>query len=162
METAVPSAAGDVRDGACYNRPMDRLADDVAAYLRRRNMRVTDARRHIVAVALSMQGHFTADELFDAARKRGTRVSRASVYRTLALLCDGKFLESREFQRGQLSYEVMVDADHHDHLICTGCDRIVEFECEEIERLQDAVAAQHGFVLDHHSLRLFGRCADCR
>ncbi len=134
----------------------------VIRYLRSRGLRSTDARRRIVEVLLDTDDHFTADDLLDRLRARGHRVSRASVYRTLALLCEGEFVESREFQRGQLMYEVMVGQHHHDHLICSRCGRIVEFENEAIEALQRQVAEAHGFELVSHSLRLFGRCPDCR
>jgi Fur family ferric uptake transcriptional regulator len=135
--------------------------DRIMRYLRGRGLRSTDARRKIVEVVLDTDDHFTAEDLLDRIKDRGYRVSRASVYRTLSLLCDGGFVESREFQRGQTMYELMVGQNHHDHLICTQCDRIVEFENDAIERLQEEVAAQHGFRLDHHSLRLFGTCPAC-
>lgn len=134
----------------------------IMRYLRGRGLRSTDARRKIVEVVLDTDDHFTAEDLLDRIRGRGYRVSRASVYRTLSLLCEGGFVESREFQRGQLMYERMFGQEHHDHLICTKCDRIVEFENDEIERLQEEVASAHGFRLESHSLRLFGRCPDCR
>lgn len=140
---------------------MRETVNDVHGYLRKQGLRVTAARQQIVETTLELSGHFTADDLLAAVRARGHRASRASVYRTLALLVEGEFLESREFQRGQLSYEVMVGQLHHDHLICNACGRIVEFECPEIERLQEQMATQHGFTLDSHSLRLFGRCSDC-
>jgi len=134
----------------------------IMRYLRGRGLRSTDARRKIVEVVLDTDDHFTAEDLLDRIRDRGYRVSRASVYRTLSLLCEGGFVESREFQRGQLMYERMFGQEHHDHLICTQCNRIVEFENDDIERLQEEVATAHGFRLESHSLRLFGLCPDCR
>ena len=136
--------------------------DRIIRYLRGRGLRSTDARRKILEVVLETDHHFTAEDLLDLIKERGHRVSRASVYRTLSLLCEGGFVESREFQRGQMMYEVMVGQHHHDHLICTGCDRIVEFENDDIEQIQERVAEKNGFLLQSHSLRLFGRCPDCR
>ncbi len=141
---------------------MHEAVAEVTEFLRDRGLRVTAARGQIIETVLELGGHFSADELLAAVSARGHRASRASVYRTLALLVDGGFVESREFQRGQLAYEVMVGHVHHDHLICNACGRIVEFENDEIEQLQDDVAEAHGFTLESHSLRLFGRCADCR
>lgn len=140
---------------------MAKTLDDVRDYLRARGLRSTDARRKILETVFGGDGHFTADELLDRLRRRGERVSRASVYRTLALLVEGGFVETREFQRGQMMYEAMLDQHHHDHLICTGCGRIVEFENDEIEALQTAEARRHGFRLEHHSLRLYGVCSAC-
>jgi Fur family ferric uptake transcriptional regulator len=135
--------------------------DDVRRYLREKGFRSTDARRKILDTVFGGTGHFTADELLDVLRGRGERVSRASVDRTLALLVEGGFVETREFQRGQTMYEAVLGRHHHDHLICTSCGKIVEFENDAIESLQERVASEHGFRLEHHSLRLFGRCASC-
>ena len=135
--------------------------EPVQQYLASRGLRHTTARRKILDAVFGSHEHFTADGLLEKMRRRGERVSRASVYRTLSLLCDGGFVESREFQRGQMMYESMLGQHHHDHLICTGCGHIIEFENEEIERLQEATAKQHRFVIEHHSLRIYGKCAKC-
>ncbi|MCG3133491.1 MAG: Ferric uptake regulation protein [Planctomycetes bacterium] len=135
--------------------------EKVHGYLRGRGLRRTDARRSIVDGALRADGHYTADELLEKLRASGERVSRASVYRTLALLVEGGFVETREFRRGQTMFEPVLGRHHHDHLICTGCGAIVEFENDEIERLQEETARKHGFRLERHSLRLYGRCATC-
>ena len=141
---------------------MSEGVDRVIQFLRSQGLRSTDARRKIVEVVFDADDHFTVDDLIDRIRERGHRVSRASVYRTLALLCEGSFVESREFHSGQLMYERMDGAHHHDHLICDECAKIVEFENDEIEDLQEAEATKHGFVLLRHSLRLYGVCSDCR
>ncbi len=133
----------------------------VEQYLRSRGLRHTAARRKILDSVFGSHEHFTADGLLDRMRRRGERVSRASVYRTLSLLCDGGFVESREFQRGQMMYESMLGQHHHDHLICTGCGHIIEFENDEIERLQEATAKLHRFAIEHHSLRIYGKCSKC-
>src|SRR5262245_60823387 len=133
----------------------------VVEYLKSRGLRRTGARRTILDAVFGSHEHFTADGLLDKMRRRGERVSRASVYRTLSLLCEGGFVESREFQRGHLMYESMLGQHHHDHLICTGCGHIIEFENDEIERLQDETARAHRFTMEHHSLRIYGKCAKC-
>ena len=140
---------------------MAHTLDDVHTYLRDNGLRNTQARRTILDAVFGEGGHFTAEELLDRLRAHGGKVSRASVYRTLGLLVEGRFVETREFRRGQMMYEPVLGRHHHDHLICTGCGRIVEFENEDIEVLQHAVAKAHGFTLEHHSLRLYGRCARC-
>ena len=133
----------------------------VEHYLASRGLRHTQARRKILDAVFGSHEHFTADGLLDKMRRRGERVSRASVYRTLSLLCDGGFVESREFQRGHLMCESMLGQHHHDHLICTGCGHIIEFENDEIERLQLETARRHRFTMEHHSLRIYGKCANC-
>ena len=136
--------------------------EPVEQYLASRGLRHTSARRKILDAVFGSHEHFTAEGLLEKMRRRGERVSRASVYRTLTLLCDGGFVESREFQRGQMKYESMLGQHHHDHLICTGCGQIIEFENEEIERLQEESARKHQFTIEHHSLRIYGKCRKCK
>ena len=93
--------------------------------------------------------------------EEGPKVSRATVYRTIALLVEGGFVESLDTGTGELLYEHTLGHRHHDHLVCEGCGRIEEFFDERIERLQEEVAASKGFELVSHSMRLFGRCASC-
>ena len=133
----------------------------IEQYLASRGLRHTSARRKILDAVFGSHEHFTAEGLLEKMRRRGERVSRASVYRTLTLLCDGGFVESREFQRGQMMYESMLGQHHHDHLICTGCGQIIEFENDEIERLQEESARKHEFKIEHHSLRIYGKCVKC-
>lgn len=140
---------------------MKEAIDQVERHLQAKGLRRTGARRKILETVFEGAGHFTAEDLLDRMRSNELRVSRASVYRTLSLLVDGGWVETREFKRGQLMYECMLGHRHHDHLICNGCGRIVEFENEDIERLQVETAARHGFSLESHSLRLFGRCSVC-
>ena len=147
---------------ATTNAHMEEAAlEHVHRFLRSRELRRTAARRKIVESVFAQPTHFTAEDLLERIRTEGERVSRASVYRTLGLLVEGGFVETREFMRGQLMYEPVLGRHHHDHLICVGCKTIVEFENEEIERLQAECATSHGFTLENHSLRLYGRCAAC-
>jgi Fur family transcriptional regulator, ferric uptake regulator len=94
-------------------------------------------------------------------RREDPRVSLATVYRTMKLLAECGLAVPREFGDGQTRYEPG-RRGHHDHLICTGCGTIVEFENERIEELQMRVARRHGFVIDSHKLEMYGRCPACR
>ena len=91
-----------------------------------------------------------------------TTIGAATVYRTMKILTDAGLASARHFEGGQTRYEAALDRHHHDHLICTGCSRIIEFENEQIEELQDRVADEHGFRVTHHKLELYGLCRDCQ
>jgi Fur family ferric uptake transcriptional regulator len=82
------------------------------------------------------------------------------VYRTLKLFVEAGVASEWSFRDGVSRYEVR--RPHHDHLICTGCDAIVEFENDEIEQLQEQVAKRLGFKLTAHRLELYGLCRNCR
>lgn len=69
--------------------------------------------------------------------------------------------KERDFGAGQALYEVTNQGQHHDHLICTECGEIIEFEDERIEELQSKVAKEHNFTIRDHRLEIYGRCAKC-
>jgi len=131
------------------------------AYLRERGLRVTRPRMEILELAWSTHRHFSAEELWGWVRERSSTTSRATVYRTLALLVEGGFLAPLDDRSGQMLYEHILGHSHHDHMICLGCGRILEFRNEAIEELQEEVAREHGFHLTGHTLTLEGYCRSC-
>ena len=132
-------------------------------FLRKRELKLTPQRQRIFERAFETHDHFSAEEFYGWLRdEEGSRVSRATVYRTLSLLVEGRFLEPLDTGRGELLYEHVLGHRHHDHIVCEECGRIEEFFEERIERLQEEVASKKGFELRHHSMRLFGLCPTCR
>jgi len=129
-------------------------------YIAEKGLKQTRQRNLIVDTFFSAGGHLNVEELLALVRQQDARVSAATVYRTMKLLTECGLAQPRHFGDGQTRYETA--GDHHDHLICTGCGLIVEFENDEIEQLQLAVARKHGFRVTHHKMELYGRCADCR
>ncbi len=130
-------------------------------FLRTRALRMTSQRREILLLAWGTHEHFTAEEMYAWVRARDASVSRATVYRTLSLLVEGGFLATIDRGHGQTLYEHILGHSHHDHMLCLGCGKIIEFRCEEIERRQREIAARQHFRIDRHTLRLEGRCARC-
>ena len=140
------------------------VSKEMQAYreaLAARGQSVTRQRLRLGELVFSTHGHFTAEDLVGMAKKAGIRVGRVTVYRTLGLLVDAGLVEERPFERGRMHYEHIIGHRHHDHMVCVGCGRIIEFENEAIEREQQAAAAKHGFAILHHSHTLFGHCKGC-
>lgn len=130
--------------------------------LARRELRLTPARAAIVEAALARQGHFRIEALVEDLRRRGIRGSKATVYRALPLLTEAGILQEAVVKGDERTYEAAVGRRHHDHLVCNGCGKVVEFEYPAIEILQREVASRHGFELEGHHLQLAGRCPACR
>jgi Fur family ferric uptake transcriptional regulator len=131
-------------------------------FLRGRGLKLTTQRRRCLDRAFATHEHFSAERLYLWLKEEtGASVSRATVYRTLSLLVEGGFLATIERGHGQTLYEHILGHSHHDHMVCVTCGRILEFRSEEIERLQDEVAARHHFRLLRHTLRLEGECSRC-
>jgi len=132
------------------------------AFLQERSLKLTAQRERIFERAFATHEHFSAETLFLWLREeKGPPVSRATVYRTLALLVEGNFLESLDTGKGELVYEHVLGHRHHDHMVCVDCGRIEEFVDERIEQLQVEACERKGFRLLDHDLRLFGTCAAC-
>ena len=129
-------------------------------FLDKKDLKLTSQRRTILHQAMR-DGHFSAEELLKFSKKEDSTVSKATVYRTLALLKEAKVLEEQDFGDGKKLYERAQGRKHHDHLICIKCGKILEFENDAIERLQDAQAKKNNFRIVYHSLKLFGFCQNC-
>jgi Fur family transcriptional regulator, ferric uptake regulator len=132
------------------------------ALLVARGLRLTSARRAIVEAVLGRAGHFAIEELVADLRARGLPASKATVYRSLPLLTEAGILSSAVLGGDERIYERAVGREHHDHLVCRGCGKVVEFEYEAIEVLQRELAGRYGFTLEGHLHQLIGRCADCQ
>jgi Fur family ferric uptake transcriptional regulator len=141
---------------------LEEALERLAAILASRGLRLTKARRAIVEATLARVGHFPIEELVRDLRRRGIRGSKATVYRALPLLTEAGLLQPAVFESDSRRYEAAFGKEHHDHLVCRGCGKVVEFELEAFEELQREVAARHGFTLEAHHHQLFGRCTTCR
>lgn len=126
-----------------------------------RRLKNTKQRDLIATIALRAEGHIGVEEIFRVARKKDPKVGFSTVYRTMKLLKECGLVIERHFGDGVTRYEPLRDGEHHDHLICTSCGDIVEFEDESIEERQLAVALRHGFVVQSHKHEIYGLCPRC-
>ncbi len=128
--------------------------------LSRRGLKFTRVRRLLFDEVLKKRKHFDAGTWYRNLRRRGLPVSRDTVFRTIPLFLEAGILQ-KSVGEGRGEYFERVDS-HHDHLICVGCRKVVEFASGEIESLQDRVAKKKGFELLFHDHKLFGHCRKCR
>lgn len=132
-------------------------------YMRSRGMKVTRQREVILEGFMGLGKHVGVEELLTVARGKSPSIGHATVYRTMKLLVEAGIADERRFSTGVTLYEPRHGVGHHhDHLICTVCERIVEFENDEIEDLQEQVAEENGFRLTHHKMELYGICGTCQ
>lgn len=132
-------------------------------FLKDRGLKLTQQRLTILERALDVDKHFSAEELFEMLRADKQRISKATVYRTLALLVDAHLLDTHDFERGHQVYERAARGKaHHDHLICISCDTVLEFHNEVIEQQQEQVAARFDFRMVSHTHQIYGICGRCQ
>ena len=128
-----------------------------------RGKRITQQRRILVEQIAKRHEHFDADQLLvDLSRNQaGRKVSRPTVYRTLAELVDAGLLRTMTL-KGRAVYEHDYGYPQHDHLYCQECHKLIEFSSEDLVRLREAVGREHQFRVTGHRLIITGVCAECR
>ena len=130
-------------------------------FLVRKRLKLTRQRQAVVDLIFSDSGHFEAEALVERLKIGRTRVSRATVYRTLELLRECQLVEKLDFGTPRSFYEHVPPGEHHDHLICTRCGNVIEFHNDRLEALQSEICSNFGFQDSYHSLRIFGLCSKC-
>jgi Fur family ferric uptake transcriptional regulator len=141
---------------------LKQAADQLTKYLAGQGLKSTGQRDTILKIFVSAGRHVSAEELYALVKKSHAGIGFATVYRTLKLLAEAGMAEERRFEDGFTRYEFKATERHHDHLICTRCGVIVEFENEQIESLQQEVAKKNGFDVGSHKLEIYGLCSSCR
>jgi Fur family ferric uptake transcriptional regulator len=131
------------------------------AYLRSKKLKLTGERMEILAAVFQKNAHFDAEELHGELKHHGRDISRATVYRTLDLLVQCGLVRKSSLGSSHANYEAAHEDEHHDHLICLNCNRVIEFYRPDLERLQEEICQERQFKPLHHSLQIFGLCANC-
>jgi Fur family ferric uptake transcriptional regulator len=140
---------------------LDHFRELLQSHMERRGLRSTDQRKLIVETFFKSPNHISIEELLAQVRQQDPKVGYATVYRTLKLLAECGVALERKFGDGLTRYELADEASHHDHLICTSCSKIIEFEEPKIEELQEKIATRYGFELLSHKHEMYGTCAEC-
>ena len=131
-------------------------------HIQKAGLKRTAQRDLILDVFLRTEEHLSSEDLYRLVQKEDRSIGQTTVYRTLKLLTDAGLAREVRFGDGRTRYEHNYKHQHHDHMICTECGKLIEFFSAELEAIQDAMAAKYRFEPTNHSLRIFGICVDCR
>ena len=131
------------------------MSDTIEQKCLAKGVKLTDQRKIIAKVMSESSDHPDVDELYNRVSKLDSKISIATVYRTVKLFEESGILTKHEFKGDKARYEELNEG-HHDHLIDMKSGRVVEFQNEEIEELQDKIAKAHGMKLVGHRLELYG------
>jgi Fur family ferric uptake transcriptional regulator len=132
------------------------------AHIQKKGLKRTAQRELILDVFLRTEEHLSSEDLYRLVHKEDSSVGQTTVYRTLKLLAEAGLAREVRFGDGMTHYEHNYKHQHHDHMICSSCGKIIEFFSAELEAIQDAMAAKHKFEVQQHLLRIIGLCAECR
>ena len=127
-------------------------------YLQTNGMNLTQQRLMLLEILIDRQEHVTVDELLRLAQVNYPNLGLSTVYRTVKLFVNAGLATEHHFEDGVSRFEYALEEEHHDHLICQTCGHIFEFENEEIEALQEKIAAEYGLRISAHKLNIYGNC----
>jgi len=150
-------------DGSAVMKVQPKKVDGLLReFLEKHSLRYTPERKTILQEVCSMRSHFEADALYLRLRQQGsTRISRATVYRTLPLLEESGIIRRIVFNDKHTYYEVVYEHLHHEHFICLGCGKVIEFYNQSFEDSLDGIAREHAFTPVDHKLEIRGYCKQC-
>jgi len=137
-------------------------AEILREFLKKGKNRITPERFEVMDSALDYDGHFGADDLYVIMKNQKSRVSRATVYKTLELLVQCDLLSKRNFGDNMTRYESSFKRQSHDHLICMDCGRIVEFTNTSLENIPQKLSKSLGFNFENYSFNIFARCRNIK
>jgi Fur family ferric uptake transcriptional regulator len=124
-------------------------------------LKVTSPRLKILALfETHPKKHFTADEIFHELQTQGEEIGVATVYRVLTQFHEAGLLTRHQFETDRYTFELDT-GEHHDHLVCVQCHRLIEFVDPLLEARQQSIAKQHQFHMTDHRLHIFGVCQPC-
>ncbi len=138
------------------------IANSFEAYLEKKGLKYTRERRRIYDKVNSLSSHFGVDKLYEVLKKEDRNIARGTVYRTIPLLLEsGVIQKSVGSGKGEF-FERSSSKGHHDHIICVGCGKVIEYHNEAIEELQAEVCKKYNVNLLFHDHKLYVRCEKCR
>ena len=133
------------------------------AFLEQKNLRITSQRRAIVDIVFGTDQHFNAEQLLEWAREIDESVSRATVYRTLPLLTESGLVHEMDFGKDYKIYDPnYADHPNHNHIICDDCDKVVEFESDQLDTLENEISQNLGFYVKKQQLRINASCDEMK
>jgi Fur family ferric uptake transcriptional regulator len=143
-------------------KPMSEEQEVFLRHLQKKGLKRTSQRDLILDVFLRTEKHLSNEDLYRLVKEEDPTVGQTTVYRTLKILSEAGLAREVRFGDGRTHYEHQYKHQHHDHMICSECGKIIEFFSAELEAIQDLMAAKHRFEITQHLLRIIGVCAECR
>ncbi len=136
--------------------------DIFGRFLRSRDLRGTNQRGKVLDVFLSTEDHVSVDDLYRIIHGKGERkVGYATVHRTMKLITECGLAREVAFDDGVVRYEHSYRHEHHHHLVCTRCRKVIEFTSEAIERAEKAVLEKYDFEMESNHYKIYGLCREC-
>ena len=144
------------------SHPTENHQKNFQELLSTQQLKYTFERKTIFEEVSKLSQHFDADSLYDRFKKKGLRISRDTVYRTIPLLLESGVIQKSVGEGKREFFERTSAKGHHDHMVCIRCHKFIEFHSNDLEALQEKLCRDYAFKLVFHDHRLFGICKQCQ
>ena len=131
-------------------------------YLKEKGLLCSKQREQILATFIKTRNHPTVNDLYNIIRKKDPKIGLATVYRTMKAICDSGLAGEVDFGDGLRRFEHKYRHQHHHHLVCIKCGKVIEVTSGQIESLQKKLAKQHNFAPTRDTMKIFGLCSKCK
>ena len=138
---------------------------DLRGKLYERGYKMTPQRKEILQIFVDHPEHLSAEDVYGLLREKESEIGLATVYRALDLLSKLGILVQIDFGDGCARYELNTadpNVHHHHHLICVKCKKVIEFDEDLLDELEEVISRKSGFQILNHEVKFFGYCKDCQ
>ena len=150
-------------EGVMGNTPDEEASEYFFDFLRHSRHKLTYERRAVLHACLTIaRKHFSPDDLVQHLRDRGEHMARSTVYRVIPLLVESGILREVIYNDRHAHYEKVYGEEHHEHLVCGRCAKVIEFTDEPMEQRVEIICANHKFTPTSHKMEIIGVCEDCQ
>ena len=144
------------------NTIIETVTEILTDYLIKNKHRKTPERFAILKEIYDFEGHFDVESMYIQMKNKNFRVSRATLYNTIEILLDSHLIRKHQFGKTQAQYEKSYSNRQHDHLVCTSCDKVIEFCDPRIQGIKNVIEESMHFKISRHALNLYGLCKNCQ
>ena len=131
-------------------------------YFKSKGLLHSKQREQVLDIFLKTEKHPTIGDLYELVRKKNPKIGLATVYRAMRVICAAGLARETDFEDGVRRFEHEYKHQHHHHLVCLKCSKVIEISNGKLEKIQKELAKKHNFTITKDTMKIFGTCRTCK